>query len=66
MVGVTTPRDAHVPSRPTPRDWDEPTKGTAQVPAQVVDSARAADKVLYGPTGEVLVRIEDRKRVGFR
>lgn len=58
---------SHVPPRPGKENWNEkPPSATPQVPTQVVDSARAADKVLYGPHGEVLVRIEDRKQVGFR
>ena len=49
-----------------PLDWDVTTTGTPQVPAAVVDSARAADRVLYGPDGDVIIRIEDRKQIGFR
>lgn len=42
-----------------------PEKGRPQVPGQVIESERRADRVLYGPNGEVLVRVEDRKQIGF-
>lgn len=57
---------SHVPAAPTPRGYDVPTVGKPQLPGQLVESERAADRVLYGPHGEVLVRLEDRRQIGFR
>ncbi len=58
---------SYVPPRPSKEAWNAaPDKGTPQLPGQVVETARAADRVLFGPAGEVLIRIEDRKQIGFR
>ena len=63
---MTTPRGTRTPQPVDAWYHDHLFHPNAQTPAQVIESAREADRVLYGPTGEVLVRIEDRKRVGFR
>jgi len=56
---------SRIPPPICPSDWDTSFAGNPQLPAQVTVDERAPDKVLYGPRGEVLLRLEDRKRIGF-